>query len=250
MTTPFRTRLRNKEQLIGTMISLPGPEIAELMSLLGFDWLFLDAEHGPFDMQVCQQMLQAVGGRADCLIRVPVGSHTAIKKALDIGATGVIVPQVNSAEAAKSVVAACKYPPEGTRGVGLSRAHGYGVTFGEYIEQANAEITVVIQAEHIEAVENIEAITAVSGIDAVLIGPYDLSASMGKIGQVTDPEVLAAIERIRQACLNANVALGFFGLTAESLKPYADLGYTLLCCGTETSILSSGGAEILETLRS
>lgn len=189
MHTGFRARLLAGDRLIGTLISLPSPEVAELLAEVGFDWLFIDAEHGPFESAGALRLLQAVGARCASLVRVPAGEEVWIKKALDIGAAGVIIPQVNSAEQALRVVRHCKYPPFGTRGVGIARAHGYGLGFSDYVAEANDGLAVIVQAEHIEAVRDIAAIARVPGVNAVLIGPYDLSTSMGKPGQITDPEV-------------------------------------------------------------
>ncbi len=248
MMTGFRARLLGGERLIGTLVSLPSPEIAELLAEIGFDWLFIDAEHGPMDCERIQGLLQAIGGRCAALVRVPSGEEVWIKQALDVGASGVIVPQVNSAEQAARVVQLCKYPPLGTRGVGIARAHRYGLAFADYVAGANDSVAVVVQAEHIEAVRGIEAIVAVAGIDAVLIGPYDLSASLGKPGQITDPEVRAAIGAVRHACLSAGVRLGIFGVSAASVRPYLDEGYTLITVGVDTVFLTQAARATLSEL--
>ena len=170
MHAEFRARLLAGDRLIGTLIRLPSPEVAELLAEVGFDWLFIDAEHGPFESAGALRLLQAVGARCAPLVRVPAGEEVWIKKALDIGAAGVIIPQVNSAEQALRVVRHCKYPPWGTRGVGIARAHRYGLGFSDYVAEANDGLAVIVQAEHIEAVRDIAAIARVPGVDAVLIG--------------------------------------------------------------------------------
>ncbi len=248
MNSGFRARLLAGERLIGTLVSLPSPEIAEMLAEVGFDWLFIDAEHGPIESERIQRLLQAIGGRRAALVRVPAGEEVWIKKVLDIGATGVIVPQVNSAEQAARVVGLCKYPPSGTRGVGIARAHRYGLGFSDYLALANDAVSVIVQAEHIEAVHDIEAIVRVAGIDAVLIGPYDLSASMGKPGQITDPEVRAAIGTVRDACLARGVRLGIFGLSAAAVRPYLDEGFTLITVGVDTVFLCQAARAALSDL--
>ena len=155
----------------------------------------------------------------------------------------------DSARAAEDVVRMAKYAPDGQRGVGVSRAHGYGLSFQEYVSRANEEVTVVVQAEHIEAVRNIEQIVAVPGIDAVLVGPYDLSASLGKLGQVNDPEVRAAIEQVTEACLTTGVRLGIFGMTYGAVKPYIDAGYTLIVAGIDTALLGQAAGKLLAQLK-
>ena len=250
MKASFRTRLKNKETLIGTLLTLPSPDLAEVLALTGLDWLFLDLEHSTMDAGDAQVILQAVAGRLDCLIRVPLNDEIWIKKALDTGATGIIVPQVNTAEEALRVVRYSRYPPQGARSVGLARAHGYGSKLQEYLERANTEVTVVIQAEHILAVQNIEDLVAVEGIDAVLVGSYDLSNSMGLVGQVEHPDVQAAIEHVRQVCHNRDVPLGIFSTRAERAVKYLDQGFNLLAVSTDALLISQAVKEILRTLQS
>jgi 2-keto-3-deoxy-L-rhamnonate aldolase RhmA len=245
----FAQRLRHNDLLLGTMLTLPSPEIAEIISNCGYDWLFMDGEHSTLSTLDWQRMLQAVGGRSAGIIRVAANTEREIKKFLDIGADGIIVPQVNSVEGARLAVACCKYPPDGIRGVGLARAQGYGRSFADYMETANRSTAVIVQAEHIDAVNNIDEIVQVEGIDAVFIGPYDLSASMGRTGEVDHPEVVAAIERVGQACRQREIALGYFGTSAESVLDYIDNGYHLICAGVDAGIVASGADEILQKLR-
>jgi len=245
----FTQRLRQNELLLGTMLTLPSPEVAEMIAACGYDWLFMDGEHANLSTLDWQRMLQAVAGRSAAIIRVAAKTERDIKKVLDIGADGVIAPQVNSADEARHVVDCCKYPPQGIRGVGLARAQGYGRNFAEYMESANDRIAVIIQAEHIDAVNNIDAIVKVDGIDAVFIGPYDLSASMGRMGEVDHPEVVEAIDRVGEACQQNNIALGYFGTTAESVEGYIDKGYNLICAGVDAAFVTRGAEQVLEKLR-
>ncbi|MBL8817979.1 MAG: 2,4-dihydroxyhept-2-ene-1,7-dioic acid aldolase [Planctomyces sp.] len=249
MQPGFRQRLRQCEPLLGTMVTLPSPATAEVLSEIGFDWLFVDAEHGALTIPDIQGILQAVGGKAACLVRVGSCNEAEIKRVLDVGAQGVIVPQVNSAEQAAEVVRYARYAPEGNRGVGLARAHGYGFRFAEYVQSANEQISVVVQAEHRLAVENIEEIVAVPGVDAVLLGPYDLSASYNKMGQIDDPEVIAAINRVTEVCRKAGMPLGYFGVTAEAVKPWQTQGYSLLVAGVDILYVGQGARRMLKDLK-
>lgn len=244
----FVERLRQGEMLIGTLVSLPSPEMTEILAAVGFDWLFIDAEHGPFDPHDAQPLLQAAGD-CPCVIRVPAGDEVWLKKALDIGADGVIVPQVNSAEQAERLVRLCKYAPQGMRGVGLARAHKYGMDFENYIQTANRDTAVILQAENRQAVNQIESIVSTPGVDAILIGPYDLSASLGKIGQVTDQTVKNAIERITDACLAANTKLGIFGVSQEAVEPYLDKGFSLITVGVDALFVVKSASETLNGVR-
>lgn len=244
----FRQRLLDNEILVGTMVSLDSPEVVEILGLAGFDWLFIDAEHTPLEPGSLQRLLQAAGS-VPCLVRVPSGDEVWIKKALDAGATGIIVPQVNSAEQARRVVNWCRYPPQGSRGVGLARAQGYGFSFESYVQSANEHITVIAQIENIRGVENIDDICGVDGIDALFIGPYDLSASLGKLGQLTDTLVLDAIDQVTAAGRKAGIRLGIAGFDADFLKPYQSQGYTLLVAGADTLFLRHSACELLNAVR-
>ncbi|HMB73706.1 MAG TPA: aldolase/citrate lyase family protein, partial [Gammaproteobacteria bacterium] len=228
MNESFAARLRRGALLKGTMLTLPCASAAEVLAGAGFDWLFVDAEHGPFDVGDIAAVLQAVGQRSACIVRVPALDGAAIKRTLDLGAAGIIVPQVNTAAHAAEVVHHARYAPQGSRGVGLARAHDYGRDFSGYLERANTDTAVIVQAEHIEAARNIEAIVAVAGIDAVLVGPYDLSASLGCTGQLDHRDVVAAIDRITEHCQAAGMPLGIFGMNAAAVMPLAGRGYTLL----------------------
>ncbi|HEX5689222.1 MAG TPA: aldolase/citrate lyase family protein, partial [Roseiflexaceae bacterium] len=246
----FRARLLRGDTLIGSMIALPSPEVAEIMAQVGFDWLFLDAEHGVFEARDLQATLQAAGAAMPCVVRLPIAAEVPIKKALDIGAAGVIVPQVNSAEQAAQIVLWAKYAPFGARGVGIGRAHRYGLGLREYISTANERTAVIVQAEHGDAIENIEAIVRVEGVDAVLIGPYDLSASLGRMGQVDHPDVVGAIERVRQACHAAGKPIGIFGVSAEAVTPYIAKGFTLIVAGVDAILLGQAARALLGQLKS
>ncbi len=235
--------------LIGTLVSLPTPSSSELLANLGFDWLFIDAEHAPLSTSGIQSILQTTQQRCPCLIRIPANNEFFIKQALDIGAAGIIAPLVNSADAARQIVSCAKYPPVGTRSVGLARAHGYGQKFTSYLASANDELSVVVQIEHIEGVRNIDAILEVEGIDAIFIGPYDLSASLGKPGEIQDSEVQKAITRVKAACNRNNVALGIFAINADAARPYMDDGYTLITVGTDVIFLAEAAKNALAELR-
>jgi 2-dehydro-3-deoxyglucarate aldolase len=249
MKSDFRARLRRGERLIGTLVTLPSPEIAEALAAMGFDWLFIDCEHGAFDPLMAQRMLQAVGSRCASVIRVPAADEVWIKKALDIGADGIIVPQIESAAQAEAVVSFCKYPPSGRRGIGIGRAHAYGLRFSETLSTANDTVAVILQAERAEAVSDIAKIAAVAGIDAILVGPYDLSASLGKTGMLDDAQVLEAIETVRRACSERSLAMGFFGVSTQAVRPYMECGFNLIAVGTDALFLGRAAKEALGELR-
>jgi len=245
----FRKRLKSGELLLGTLITIPAPEVAEIMAASGFDWLFVDTEHGAFNAQGALGILQAVDHRCPCIVRIPSNEEVWIKKALDIGAAGIIAPGVNSAEDAERIVRLCKYPPRGGRGVGIGRAHGYGLRFKDYVQRANQEIAVILQAENTRAVDNIAEIVRVPDLDAVLVGPYDLSASMGKMGRINDAAVQAAITTITQSCRQAGVPLGIFADSAESAAPFIKKGYTLIAIGTDALHMAHSAQATLQAVK-
>lgn len=240
----FRSRLRGGRMLLGTMLTLPSPAVAEILAEAGFDWIFVDAEHGPLETADVAAVLQAVGHATACVVRVPLPAELAIKKALDLGADGVVVPQVNTAEQAAEVVRWSRYAPAGARGIGLARAHGYGFRFADYLANANDEVAVIVQAEHAQAVENIDAIVAVEGVDAVLLGPYDLSASLGLPGRIDHPDVAAAIDHVVAACNAAGMPLGYFGVSAAAVRPLAVRGATLIVAGVDALLLGDAVRDL------
>lgn len=242
-------RLRDGQTLIGTLISLYSADITELLAKTGFDWLFIDAEHGAFMPEQAKHMLQAAWP-VPCLIRIPCADEIWVKKALDIGADGIIVPQVNSATDVEQIMRWAKYAPQGARGIGIGRAHEYGHRFEEYLQCANENTVVVIQAETRQAIENIDAITAVAGIDAILIGPYDLSSSLGKPGLINDKLVIDSIHKVRDICLAKQIPLGIFGVSAEAVKPWMEQGFTLITAGVDTAFMIQAATRTLQALRS
>ena len=244
MNLDFRRRLRNGETLRGVLLNLPSAAVAEILAAAGFDWLFIDGEHGAIDSREIVEILQAVERDLACIVRIPELGRAAIKRALDMGAAGILVPQVETAEQAAEAVRLARYAPAGERGMGLARAHRYGFAFREYVAQANDAIAVIIQVEHFRAVENIDRIAAVQGLDAVFLGPYDLSASLGYPGQIDHPRVVEAIEHVTRRCQVAGMRLGYFGIDAQAVRPFMARGYTLICAGVDAVLLGQSAKRL------
>lgn len=245
MDSKFRQALKDRKLLVGTIQSLPTPETAEIFASAGLDWLFLELEHGVMSLGEAQTVVQA-SSQMPVVIRVPLIDEVWIKKALDIGPAGIIIPQVQTADEAKRVMELCKYPPAGKRTVGIARAQGYGAKFQEYVSNANEHTAVILMIEHINAVKNIADIIDVPGIDCLFIGPYDLSASMNKAGQTMDPDVQRAIAQVKEQAERADIPLGIFEATSEAVKPYIQNGYTLIAVSVDALMLGKAAKEIIE----
>jgi 2-dehydro-3-deoxyglucarate aldolase/4-hydroxy-2-oxoheptanedioate aldolase len=168
--TSILSLLAGRKALIGTILAMPLPEVAELAVRSGFDWLWIDIEHGLFEVADVQRTAMAAG-QTPCLARIPMCDEAWIKRTLDTGVAGLIIPMVNTPETAQRAVRAMRFPPLGARSVGLGRAYGYGYDFTDYVESANEELALFVQIEHIQAVENLEAILDVEGVNGVLLGP-------------------------------------------------------------------------------
>jgi 2-dehydro-3-deoxyglucarate aldolase/4-hydroxy-2-oxoheptanedioate aldolase len=238
-------RLRQETPYVGTLVTLASPEAADALAIAGLGWLFVDMEHSPvLDPTAVQRIVQAVAGKVDVLVRVPTNDDAWIKKVLDTGADGVIVPHVSSAEEALRAVNSAKYPPLGRRSVGITPAHGYGADFAGYVDRANESTALVVQIEDVAAVENLDEIVATPGVDAAFIGPYDLSGSMGRLGQIDDPEVQRAIERVVTGCATAGMPLGFFSTTIDGARQALHRGIRFLAVGTDVGLLMDAGRNI------
>ncbi len=248
MDSKFRQKLKDRKLQVGTIQSLPAPEIAEIFSGAGLDWLFLELEHSVMSLGEAQTIVQA-SSHMPVVIRVPLIDEVWIKKALDIGPAGIIIPQVQTADDAKRVMELCKYPPQGKRTVGIARAQGYGEKFQEYVSNANENTAVILMIEHINAVKNIADIINVAGIDCLFIGPYDLSTSMNKPGQTTHPDIQSAIAQVKENAERANIPLGIFGATVEAITPYVQNGYTLIAVGIDTMLIGKAAKDITKSLK-
>jgi 2-dehydro-3-deoxyglucarate aldolase/4-hydroxy-2-oxoheptanedioate aldolase len=237
MTLNFKQRLQAGETLVGPILSLSCPDVADLLSRVGFDYLWVDLEHSPMDVGDAQMLIQAAGRRCPCIIRVPEVSEAWIKKALDTGCDGIVIPQIRSAAEARAAVAWCHYPPLGRRGAASTRAHAFGLSFGDYVGRANEDIALILQVEHIDAVNDIDAMLETPGITALFVGPFDLSGSMGLLGQVDHPEVQGAIRRVVEAGMAAGMPLGLFVANPSGAPAAIRQGFRMIAVGTDSGYL-------------
>lgn len=249
---------KTKEKLLGGELTLGGwlmighPSVAEIMAGEGFDWIAVDMEHTCTDVRAFHEIALAVKGTGcDLLARLHSCDAELAKKVLDLGAGGIIVPSVNTREEATRAVAMATFPPMGCRGASLCRATDYGRNFGAYYRRHNNDVLVVVMLEHIDAVKNADAILSTPGLDAALIGPYDLSASMGMPGALEQPDVLAAQQAILDACNNLGVPAGIHvvSVSTEELQRRIEQGFRFIACGLDTEFIIHGCRNMLKGIR-
>jgi 4-hydroxy-2-oxoheptanedioate aldolase len=236
----FKHSLSRPSARIGLWMGLADPYAAELCATAGFDWLLVDGEHGPNDLRSMLAVLQAVSPYpAHAVVRIPHGDTALIKQVLEIGATTLLVPMVDSAEQAHALVRATRYPPQGCRGVGsgLARSSRWSA-YPNYLHEANERICLLVQVETAAALEQVDAIAAVDGVDGVFIGPADLSASMGYLGQPGHPAVQAAIEAALPRILAAGKAPGILAVDEKLARRYIELGARFVAVGVDATLLA------------
>ncbi|MGD9743702.1 MAG: HpcH/HpaI aldolase/citrate lyase family protein [Dongiaceae bacterium] len=247
-----KQRLAAGEPLYGCFLNAESPILAELLARAGYDCLMIDREHSAADLQTARAMTQAIRTTAcSPLVRVPLNDAAEIKRTLDIGIDGVMAPAVNSRAEAAAFVAACRYPPEGIRGVAVPiiRASGYGLETKRYIAEANDALLTIAQIETRAAVEAVSEIVAVPGIDMVFVGPYDLSASLGHLGEPDHPEARALIGQVEAAAKRAGKWLGTIATTARPAdRLFAD-GYQLVLGSADVGLLREAALAQIERFR-
>jgi 2-keto-3-deoxy-L-rhamnonate aldolase RhmA len=237
---PVRRALLDRTLTLGTWIQIAHPAVAEILANAGFDWIAADCEHTDIGVAEFASLARGMHGRGPRpLVRVRENDTLAIRQMLDMGAEGVIVPLVNSAAEAERAVRAAKYPPRGVRGFCFSRMNEWGVEFTRYAAEANDDIAVVVMIESREAVEAIDEIVAVEGVDGVFIGPYDMSGSYGMPGRTSDPVIRNACTTVVDACVRAGKSAGLHVVLPEpdAISRALDDGFTFLAVGVDTIFL-------------
>jgi len=242
MKNELKARLKRGEKTVGAWITIPHMDVSEALSTLPFDWFVFDQEHSALDDQITQELIQAVKGEVTPIVRVAWNDMVMIKKALDTGVEGIIIPWVNSKEDAVKAVKFCKYPPEGVRGCGPRRTI---LLDPDYLKTVNDELLIIVQIETQEAVKNAEEIMSVDGIDAFFVGPFDLSSSMGLMGQIDHPKVRDAIERVFEAGKNAGIASGIWQGAGMSIRERLEEGWQMVALGMDINFLMDGARSIL-----
>lgn len=248
----LKDKLKKNELTVGSWVTLGHPAIIEIMAGAGFDWFAVDLEHSMIGMREASDLIRTIDLLGlPALIRVGSCDPDQIKRVMDAGAAGVIVPMVNSCEEAERAVKAVKYPPWGERGVGLARAQGYGFAFEKYAASINERSIVIAQIEHVKAMDDLEGILTTEGIDGSMIGPYDLSSSIGVPGQFDDPGVVRLIETYKRISAQCGKPAGIHVVQPDPRVALGKIieGYRFIAFGVDFLFLGGACRETMRILR-
>ena len=250
----LREKLNKKELIVGAHTFFTDPAITEALGCHGFEFVWIDGEHSAFDKQnTLLHIIAAHSAGTASIVRVPWNDPVLVKPILEMGPDAILFPMVCTKEEAVEAVKSCMYPPKGVRGFGPRRANGYGaIETAEYLENAPESFLRIVQIEHVKAVENIEEILTVEGIDLCLVGPNDLSASIGHLGDTRHPEVVGLYEKIIASCkkLNKPFAVSVGATDHVAIKYWIENGVSLIGCGDDISYISAGSKETLKYVES
>lgn len=248
----LKQKLKSGELSLGSWISLSNSSIAEILAKAGFDWLVVDLEHSAISIDQAGELIRIIDlCGVTPLVRLTSNNPNQIKRVMDAGAHGIIVPMVNSPEDAEKAIASTRYGPKGNRGVGLARAQGYGSNFEEYLNWQAEEPIVVVQIEHINALSSLQHTLEVEGVDAFIIGPYDLSCSMGIPGEFNNPEFLKIINKIREIGLKVNCPSGFHIVEPDQsqLLKAVETGYKFIAYSVDIRMLDTVARNAFSAVR-
>jgi len=245
-----KAKIKNGETVFGTFFSSYSADIAEVLGAAGLDFLVIDCEHGPGSPESVANSIRAAESRgATPIVRITEDTRTGILRFLDVGAHGILVPQVESAKQTERVVKYAKYSPEGIRGMAMPRASTWGMDGGDYTRVENEETLVIVQCENAACLKEIDAVAQVPGLDLIFFGPYDMSQSLGIPGQIRHPLMLDAEKRILNAAKNAGIAAGLFVNSLDDARRAREDGWKLIAMGVEVSTLGMVYKNYVETFR-
>lgn len=245
----IKAKLRNNQLSLGSWVMSNSTVACEIMSQSGFDWVCVDAEHSQVNKETALEMFRAIELHgAEPFVRISTCDETEIKKYLDMGAWGIIVPMIKSNEDVIRAISYIKFSPEGNRSFALTRSTGYGEWSDEYFKKANEEIFVAIMIEHIDAISELDSIFSNSVIDAVFIGPYDLSGSMGIPGKFESHEFIEVIELIKNKAKKHNITIGYHEVhpSVEKINKLINNGFRFIACGIDTIFLLEKSKEFTQ----
>lgn len=244
----FKKRLVNSDLLLGTRIGIDSLSTAEALSNLPFDWFFIDMEHTEIPEFRLDSFLITLKTKP-CLVRVKKNEDVYIKKAMDAGASGVIIPKVSNQLEAKSAVQAFRTAPLGKRGVGLVRSNNFGFDLGDYLERVNANSLLIVQIEDKAGVQNIGSILDVEGVDAVFVGPYDLSINLGAPNEFDSKNFVTSIDKIVSNCKARHIPIGIFEAKKERIKNLNAVGFSFFCISSDISFLIDKARDNIASLK-
>lgn len=248
--SPLRRKLRNRETVVASWVSLGHPAVAEIMAAHGYDFILIDLEHTDLSLADAANHIRAIeaaAGPTVPIVRVPWNDPVWIKRVLDLGPAGILVPMVEDADEARAAVEATRYPPEGIRGVAGGRASGYGERFVEYVDEANENVAVILQTETERSIENAGEIGAVDGVDGLFIGPSDLSKGLDAFAEWADDRVTGAVETIVTAGHDADVSVGTLAVTETQIRDRIDWDVDFMIVGTDARFVRIGSSEAKAT---
>lgn len=249
MNNDLKRAVCDGEHPLGTWVSIAHPAVVEINAAVGFEFVLLDAEHTTMSYETVEGLVraaEAASSPTEPVVRVPDNDPVAIKRVLDIGVSSLMVPMVDSAPEAKSVVDAVRYPPEGDRGIAGSRATDYGLAFESYVEAADDAVLTIVQIESREGLANVEAIAAVDGVDALFVGPSDLSGSLGVFGESDADELADAMDKILAAGAATGVPVGTLVVRPGEIERHVARGFDYLIAGKDAHHLATAGQEVID----
>jgi len=252
LRTGFKEELQSSKVTIGSWITIGNTSIVEIMAQAGFNWLTVDLEHSAITLDKTQELIRVIElSGVFPLVRIGENNSHLIKRVMDAGSYGVIVPMVNNRADAVKAIKAIKYPPLGKRGIGLARAQGYGLEFEKYKNWINKESILIVQIEHIEAIKNLEEILSLAGVDGSIIGPYDLSGSLGIPGNFEHPKIKEALKEYESICKKLNKPMGIHIIPPDyrEVLSYIEKGYKFIAFSLDTLFLGVKCREEVEKLK-
>ncbi len=248
----LKNKLKKGEITFGSWITIGNPVVAEIMANSGFEWLTVDMEHSSITLEVAQDLIRTIE-LSNCipLVRISENNPIIIKRVMDAGAHGVIVPMVNTREEAERAVKSVRYPPKGFRGVGLARAQKYGFDFEGYKKWLEKESIVIVQIEHVDAVKNLKEILSVDGVDGFIVGPYDISGSLGMPGEFNNPKFKKIIKEVMDVVKNSKKPGGFHVIPPDDkeVQKFIDMGYKFIAISLDTLFLGTLCKNMLKKLK-
>lgn len=257
MLNKLRRAIEENGNAVGTFLGVSTPSIVEILGYTGLDFVVIDTEHGPYDTMPVSDLIRASQSRGMApVVRVADVTHKEIQRAVDNGAEGIIIPCLRSMDDFRKAVELCKFPPLGSRGFIKARGSGFGNeewaegTLEEYMHNSNEKVLLLPQCETREALENIEAIVNIEGIDGIFIGPFDLSISMGIPGQFDAPQFRRAVSRVLNTCKEAGKLCMIFTSSVEEAKAYMDQGFDAVANSIDTIMFRNAYKEMMDALRS